>query len=68
MIEEKRITTFMGKAGDRRADISYDEFRKEPYIVEYYVKRNLMHEWCGHTCWKTEAEAEEAATKFTFKE
>ena len=68
MIDADRIVTFMGKAGNRRADISFDEFRKEPYIVEYYTKRGLVHEWCGHTCWKTEEEAEKAATKYTFED
>lgn len=62
--EEKRIVTFMGKAGNRRADISYDDWRKEPYIVEYYEKE----EWVGHTCWKTEADAEKAAEKYTFED
>jgi cephalosporin hydroxylase len=64
MIEENRIVTFMGKAGNRRADVSYDDWRKEPYIVEYYIKG----EWVGHTCWKTEKDAEKAATKFTFED
>ena len=41
MIDADRIVTFMGKAGNRRADISFDEFRKEPYIVEYYTKRGI---------------------------
>lgn len=62
MIEENRIVTFMGKAGNRRADISYDDWRKEPYIVEYYEK----NEWVGHDCHKTEAAAEKAAEKYTF--
>jgi hypothetical protein len=64
MTEENRIVTFMGKAGKRRADISFDEWRSEPYVVEYY----LEEEWVGHTCWKTEEQAEESAKAYTFKE
>ena len=68
MIEAERIVSFMAQAGHRRADVSFDSSRNEPYIVEYYVIRNIAHEWCGHTVWKTEEEAEKAAMKYTFGE
>ena len=64
MIDDKPVVTFLGECGKLRADVSFDDWRKEPYIVEYYVN----NEWVGHTCWKTESAAEEAATKYTFGE
>ena len=68
MIEAERIVTFIGKAGNRRADVSFINDKNEPYIVEYYTKRNIKHEWCGHSSWSTEEEAEVAATKYTFED